>query len=72
VNARYENAVLPFVTRSRARRAEKENAAETTAMVADGRCSCGCGLPAAAGGRSPTCASAHKAAVKNAFAGLGL
>lgn len=66
----YSNDVLPYVTRSRARRAEKENVAETAAMVAEGRCKCGCGLLAAADGYHPTCAVKHKKAVKNAFVGL--
>jgi hypothetical protein len=71
VSKTYSNDVLPYVTLSRARRAEEQDQADTAAQVAGGRCLCGCGLPAQVEGRHATCHVKHKKSVKNAFAGLG-
>ncbi len=59
-----------FMLRSRARRLDAENQAETAAMVAAGRCECGCGLPATVGEYHAPCAAKRAAAKKNVFAGL--
>jgi hypothetical protein len=66
--ARYDNKVLPWVTRSRARRVEKQDQADKAAQRAAGLCDCG--LPIVDGERCVVCAPRHKAVVKSAFEGL--
>lgn len=66
----YPNAALPYVLRSRVRREDATNQVDLAAQVADGRCACGCGLPATVEGYHATCFAKHKAAVKTAFVGL--
>jgi hypothetical protein len=66
--AQYDNEVLPWVTRSRARRTEKQDVADKAAQRAAGLCDCG--LPVVDGEHCAVDAARHKAAVKSAFEGL--
>lgn len=65
---RYNNEVLPWVTRSRARRVEKQDVADKAEQRAAGLCDCG--LPLVDSEHCAVCAPRHKAAVKSAFEGL--
>lgn len=65
---KYDNDRLPWVTRSRARRAEKQDVADRAEQRDAGRCDCG--LPAVQGEFCGTCATKHTKAVKTAFEGL--
>ena len=66
-----DNDRLTFALRSRARREDTRNQAETAAQLEAGRCECGCGLPAAEGSKyHATCAAKRALAKKNAFVGL--
>jgi len=65
---RYDNDRLPWVTRSRARRTEKQDVADKAAQRAAGLCDCG--LPLATADHCAVCALRHAVAVKAAFDGL--
>ncbi len=65
---RYSNDRLPWVTRSRARRAEKQDVADRAEQRAAGRCDCG--LPSVEGEHCKVCGPRHTVAVKKAFEGL--
>lgn len=65
---RYDNDRLPWVTRSRVRRTEKQDVADKAAQRAAGLCDCG--LPHVDGERCTVCANRHAASVKSAFEGL--